>query len=88
MIETKKDGTVTTTTTDKNGNQTEVVENPDGSSKTTVDNKDGSSSVTTVDEDGKVEAEVKLPATWWKTLRRRASRDPAYARGACHHRPG
>lgn len=62
MVETKKDGTTTTTTIDKSGNKTETVENPDGSSKTTVDNKDGSSSTTTVSEDGKVEAEVKLPA--------------------------
>ena len=61
VVETDKNGTVTTTT-DKNGNQTAVVENPDGSAQTTVDNKDGSSSITTVDENGKTEAEVKLPA--------------------------
>ena len=60
-METKKDGTVTTTSTDKTGNETKVVENPNGSSKTTVDNKDGSSSTTTVSRSGQVEAEVNLP---------------------------
>ena len=60
VVETKKDGTVTTTTTDTTGNKTQVVENTDGSSKTTVDNKDGSGSVTVVDENGQVVSEATL----------------------------
>lgn len=58
VIQTDKDGTVTTTTTDTNGNKTEVIENTDGSSVTTVTNKDGSGSKITVDTNGKVEIEA------------------------------
>lgn len=59
-METKKDGTVTTTTTDRTGNKTQVVENPDGSSRTTVTNVDGSGSVTEVTASGSVAAHVTL----------------------------
>ena len=62
VVETKKDGTVTTTVTDASGNKTATVERPDGSSEITVDNKDGSGSTTTVTTSGQVAAEVKLPA--------------------------
>ena len=62
VVETAKDGTVTTTTTDTGGNKTEVVEKPDGSSEITVTNMDGSASATTVSAEGKSETMVTLPA--------------------------
>ena len=63
VIETKKDGTVTTTTTDADGSKTEVVEEPDGTVTTTttdtasnktevVENTDGSSKTTVDNKDG------------------------------------
>ena len=63
VVETKRDGTVTTTSTDADGNQTRVVESPDGSMETTVDNADGTASVTTEDPDGRVTVEAVLPAS-------------------------
>lgn len=61
VVETKKDGTVTTTETDKAGNKSETVAKADGSSVTKVDQKDGTTATVNIDTVGKVEAEVKLP---------------------------
>lgn len=60
VVETKKDGTVTTTETDAAGNRTATVANPDGSSVTTVARKDGTTATVTTDAEGRTEAEVRL----------------------------
>lgn len=62
MVETRTDGTVTTTATDAAGNKTATTANPDGSSVTTIANKDGGASTTTVSASGQVTASVTAPA--------------------------
>lgn len=61
MVETKSDGTVTTTATDAAGNKTRTVDSPDGSTVTTVERADGVSTTASISADGRMTAQAAIP---------------------------
>ena len=61
MVETKKDGTVTTTETTKDGSTVKTVERPDGTAETTVKQSDGLTATVRENRNG-ARADVRLPS--------------------------
>ena len=62
MVETRKDGTVTSTEKTANGSTVKTVETPDGSREISVQQSNGVTAQVSVDRWGTAEAEVKLTA--------------------------